>query len=152
MSQEGIFTPFHIIWGLLKFARDRLRKKRKGAFWEDRYHATAVAIDRHLIQCLVYMDLNMVRAGVVKHPLQWPFSGYNEIMEPREQYGLIDFGGLRELLGFGSIVGLTNAYRGWIEESVKEGRYSRDGKWTESIAVGGKEFVEQTKERLGLRA
>ena len=25
------------------------------------------------------------------------------------------------------------------------------GKWTESIAVGGKEFVEQTKERLGVR-
>ena len=39
------------------------RKKRKGAFWEDRYHATAVQSDNHLIQCLVYIDLNMVRAG-----------------------------------------------------------------------------------------
>ena len=27
------------------------RKKRKGAFWEDRYHATAVECDRHLAQC-----------------------------------------------------------------------------------------------------
>lgn len=42
------------------------RKRRKGAYWEDRYHATAVQTDRHLIQCIVYMDLNMVRAGVVK--------------------------------------------------------------------------------------
>jgi putative transposase len=39
------------------------RKGRKGAFWEDRYHATAVDSGIHLIQCLVYIDLNMVRAG-----------------------------------------------------------------------------------------
>jgi len=28
------------------------RKKRKGAFWEDRYHATAVQDDVHLIKCI----------------------------------------------------------------------------------------------------
>jgi putative transposase len=44
------------------------RKNRKGAYWEDRYHATAVEANRYLVQCLVYIDLNMVRAGVVKHP------------------------------------------------------------------------------------
>ncbi len=38
------------------------RKMRKGAFWEDRYHATAVESGNHLLQCLVYIDLNMVRA------------------------------------------------------------------------------------------
>jgi REP element-mobilizing transposase RayT len=31
------------------------RKSRKGAFWEDRYHATAVETDAHLVQCLVYI-------------------------------------------------------------------------------------------------
>ena len=39
------------------------RKRRKGAFWEDRYHATAVEGDSHLVRCMVYVDLNMVRAG-----------------------------------------------------------------------------------------
>ena len=47
------------------------RKKRKGAFWEDRYHATAVETNHHLISCLTYIDLNMVRAGAVAHPSQW---------------------------------------------------------------------------------
>jgi REP-associated tyrosine transposase len=28
------------------------RKRRKGAFWEDRYHATAVQNDNHFIKCL----------------------------------------------------------------------------------------------------
>jgi len=60
------------------------RKKRKGAFWEDRYHATAVQSDDHLIQCLVYIDMNMVRTGIVKHPKDWAHSGYNEIQNPME--------------------------------------------------------------------
>ena len=44
------------------------RKGRHGAFWEDRY-ATAIETDEHLHRCIVYIDLNMVRAGVVEHPI-----------------------------------------------------------------------------------
>jgi REP element-mobilizing transposase RayT len=44
------------------------RRNRKGAFWQDRYHATAVESRNHLMECIVYIDLNMVRAGVVNHP------------------------------------------------------------------------------------
>ncbi len=62
------------------------RKSRKGAFWEDRYHATAVEGDDHLFRCMVYIDLNMVRTGTVSHPLEWEFCGYNEIQNPRKRY------------------------------------------------------------------
>ena len=57
-----------------------LRKKRKGSFWEDRYHATAVATDAHLLRCILYVDFNMVRAGVVQHPGEWSESGYAELL------------------------------------------------------------------------
>ena len=67
------------------------RKSRKGAFWEDRYHATAVESGEHLVKCLVYIDLNMVRAGVVAHPSEWAFCGYNEIQEPRRKNILINY-------------------------------------------------------------
>src|SRR5215813_4106355 len=36
------------------------RKGRHGAFWEDRYHATAIEADERLHRCLVYIDLNIV--------------------------------------------------------------------------------------------
>ena len=39
-------------------------QRSAGAFWEDRYHATAVQADQHLHRCMVYIDLNIVRAGV----------------------------------------------------------------------------------------
>ena len=38
-----------------------LRKKRNGSFWEDRYHATAIECDRHLAQCMVYIDQRLSR-------------------------------------------------------------------------------------------
>lgn len=46
--------------------------RRQGAFWSDRYHATQIDSGSHLWACLVYIDLNMVRAGVVPHPRDWP--------------------------------------------------------------------------------
>jgi putative transposase len=73
------------------------RKDRKGAFWEDRYHATAIESGEHLLRCIVYIDLNMVRAGIVDHPSQWPFCGYNEIQAPRRKNVLINYEKLREL-------------------------------------------------------
>lgn len=127
------------------------RKNRKGVYWEDRYHAAAVEADRHLVECLVYIDLNMVRAGAVKHPSEWVFCGYNEIQAPRERYALIDYEGLRDLLGFRSMHDFAEAYREWVEESVRKVNHFRDGKWTESVAVGSKAFVSATKERLGFK-
>ncbi len=76
------------------------RKKRKGAFWEDRYHATAIQCNDHLVKCLIYIDLNMVRTGVVRHPSDWEFSGYNEIQKPRQRYRIIDNDALMNMFQF----------------------------------------------------
>ncbi len=70
------------------------RKNRKGAFWEDRYHATAVKTGKHL----------------------------------------------------------TEYHRKWVEEVLKNGSNQRDAKWTQSIAVGDKEFVMETKAKLCAKA
>jgi hypothetical protein len=128
------------------------RKNRNGAFWEDRYHATAVEADHHLIRCLVYMDLNMVRAGVVTHPLEWPFGGYNEIQNPRQRYSLINHESLMDLISIKSMEELKRRHREWVEESLARGEGRRESRWTESIAVGSKAFVEKIKVDLGIKA
>jgi len=55
------------------------RKKRKGAYWDDRCHATAIDTDQYLMQCLIYIDLNRVRVGVVNHPKDWLHGGYFDL-------------------------------------------------------------------------
>jgi putative transposase len=128
------------------------RKKRTGAFWEDRYHATAVERGSHLIQCIAYIDMNMVRAGVVNHPAEWPFSGYNEIQSNRQRYSIIDRKRLMNLLHSENINDLKSFHSRWIEKSIEAKIFERESKWTESIAVGSKSFIEKTKEQLGNKA
>ncbi len=128
------------------------RKKRKGAFWEDRYHATAVERGEHLFQCLVYIDLNMVRAGVLEHPFEWPFCGYNEIHKSRIKNIIIDYERLRKLLGFDSYDRLIIYHKGWVEDYLGNGKNIRDEKWTRSIAVGSRGFVDRVKSIPGALA
>ena len=129
------------------------RKSRKGAFWEDRYHATAVQSDSHLFRCLAYIDLNMVRAGIVRHPEQWPHCGYHEIQQPPERCRIVDHEALLELCGLQSIAALRSAHSDWIAAELKrQASQHRDPRWTESIAVGQREFVENIQRRLGCRA
>jgi len=128
------------------------RKDRKGAYWEDRYHATAVESGDHLVRCMVYIDTNMVRAGVVSHPSMWSFCGYNEIQEPRRKNVLIDYERLQGLLGAGSYDQLRSSHKGWVDECCGVGGKARKDEWTGSIAVGSRPFVEKVKTLLGFRA
>lgn len=128
------------------------RKKRKGAFWEDRYHATPVQTDHHLFRCMAYMDLNMVRAGVVDHPGEWEFGGYAEVMTDRERCRITDFDSLVEFSGAESPETMLRLRGQWVEDALARGVQARQGKWTESVAVGGETFVENVKAKLGLRA
>jgi len=128
------------------------RKGRKGAFWQDRYHATAVETGRHFLQCLVYIDLNMLRAGVIEHPIEWIFGGYCEIQKPRRKCALIAYERLQELSGFDSYDQFTDAHRKWVASFLENGDCVHDGKWTQSVAVGTQEFVENIKQKLGFKA
>jgi REP-associated tyrosine transposase len=95
--------------------------------------------------------MNMARAGTVSHPLEWEFFGYNEIQNPRKRYALINYKKLTELLHSKSMEDFKDTYNRWIDETLRIDRHVRDSKWTHSVAVGGKEFVEKTKDRLGYR-
>lgn len=128
------------------------RKERKGAFWEDRYHATAIEAGEHLQRCLVYIDLNMVRAGVVKHPAEWAHSGFREIQDPPERYAVIDLITLSTLCGFGAVPDFQKAHREWVEEALKRDVAARDDRWSQALAVGSLEYVEKVKTVLGNKA
>ena len=128
------------------------RKNRKGAFWEDRYHATAIENGGHLLRCIVYIDLNMVRAGVVNHPSDWPFGGFNEIQQPKRKKILIDYERLRQLLGFDRYEDLQTNHMKWVESSLKKQTNGRDEKWTRSLAVGSSHFIDSIKNKMGNKA
>jgi len=104
------------------------RKKRKGAFWEDRYHATAVQNTEYLIRCMNYIDMNMVRAGVVKRPSDWKFCGLHEILSPKKRYAIIDHNRLLELLDFDDFTVFKKTYLDCLGSSLNNNKKRRETK------------------------
>lgn len=125
------------------------RKKRLGAFWQDRYFATAISTDEHLIQCLLYIDLNMVRAGAVKHPGKWKICGFNEIQNPRSRYRILDLEKLCEIFGAKNPTELQAIHSQWLNSKLNATHREREPQWTDSIAVGSSEFIQRVKDQLG---
>ncbi len=128
------------------------RKNRKGSFWEDRYHATAVDTDKHLVKCMVYIDLNMVRAGVVSHPSEYRSSGYNEIQNPPKRYGIINRGVLLDYFSMRDENRFREEYSNWITFELKNNALVRNQDWSESIAVGRKSFTTDIQQQFASRA
>jgi len=52
------------------------RHQRSGTLWEGRYKSTLVQTDRYFLACMVYLDLNPVRAGMVSDPKQHLWSSH----------------------------------------------------------------------------
>ena len=52
------------------------RHGRTGTLWEGRYKSTLVQAERYLLACMVYIDLNPVRAGMVASPGDFPWSSH----------------------------------------------------------------------------
>ena len=49
---------------------------RSGTLWEGRYRSTLIETDRYLLACMVYIDLNPVRAGMVRDARDYAWSSH----------------------------------------------------------------------------
>lgn len=52
------------------------RHGRTGTLWEGRYRSTVVQSERYLLACMVYIDLNPVRAGMVTRAADYLWSSH----------------------------------------------------------------------------
>lgn len=127
------------------------RKRRSGAFWEGRYQATMVGSGEYLWECLKYIELNMVRCGVVEHPADWAWSGYGELMGWKKRNRLLDVGKLLWLLRCGEVAELRTHRDAALSEAILNGWLERQAKWTQAIAVGDRAFIQAMEERIGYR-
>ena len=125
-----------------------LRKKRKGAFWENQYHATAVQTDEHLAEYLVYIDPSMKRAGVVQHPSEYNICGYNEIQNPPKRYSILNRKTLCDLFGFKEESRLRQTHYDRVEAELKNGETRKNSLWSESVAVGNEQFIQDIQQKL----
>jgi len=77
------------------------RHHRRGTLWGERFKSLIVEDGETLINCLSYIDLNPIRAGIVKRPedYRWSSLGYHIQTDNRDGFlsmdlGLVEFGEL----------------------------------------------------------
>jgi putative transposase len=155
------------------------RHKRRGFFWNDRFKSVLVENGETLINCLAYVDLNPVRADIVKRPedYRWNSLGYHHQTNNKDQFLSLDFG----LIGCDNLskgqrlahyrqfvyeVGSLASSKGKsidkkiIEKEARRGyspdtidRFlSRTRYFTDSGIIGSKEFVMELWQRLKTEA
>ena len=67
---------------------------KSGTLWEGRHKGCLASGDRYLLSCMRYIELNPVRAGMVTHPADYPWSSYHSnamgkaygMLQPHEIY------------------------------------------------------------------
>jgi len=52
------------------------RHGRSGTLWEGRYRSALIQTERYFLACMVYIDLNPVRAGMVAQAADYPWSSH----------------------------------------------------------------------------
>ena len=70
------------------------KNNRKGYLWGDRFKSVIVQDGRTLVNCLAYIDLNPVRANIVKRPeeYRWSSLGYHAQTGNRAGFLSLDLG------------------------------------------------------------
>lgn len=53
----------------------------KGTIWSSRFKSVMLESSRALLSCMVYVELNSVRAGIVQRPEDYQYCGFNAFLE-----------------------------------------------------------------------
>ncbi len=68
--------------------------RRSGTLWEGRFRSCLAQREEYVLTCYRYIELNPVRAGIVEHPADYPWSSYrangqgepDPVISPHDDY------------------------------------------------------------------
>jgi REP element-mobilizing transposase RayT len=101
------------------------RHNRRGYFWGDRFKSVIVDKGETLINCLAYIDLNPLRAGLVDRPedYRWNSLGYHIQTQNKDQFLSTDFG--LEEFNVKGIKERIRRYRRYVYDAGAISRYDK---------------------------
>ncbi len=91
-----------------------LRHRKTGHVFQGRYKAIVCEQDEYLLQLIRYIHLNPVRAGMVKEPQQYLYSGHRAYLQGKATEAIDP----RKVLG---VLGGKARYRSFVRDGMKEG-------------------------------
>lgn len=125
--------------------------KRTGALWEGRFKSCLVDSETYLLRCHRYVELNPVRAGMVRRPGEYAWSSYRANAEG-ESSSLIKPHCAVLALGRDA-ASRRAAYRALFKVGPSEEELEQIRSACKSgFALGSKRFIEEVQRACGRRA
>ena len=112
-----------------------------GHFFQDRFKSYLIQGGRYLLECGRYVELNPVRAGMVKSPCDYRWSSYGAYASGAKS-GIVDLNPEYEGLSEDS-TRRAEIYRKYIEDGISERR--NEERFFKQGAYGSKEFMDGLK-------
>lgn len=126
--------------------------RRSGTLWEGRYRATVVDSERYLLTLMRYIELNPVRADMVAHPRDYPWSSYRFNADGEQGSNSDWLTPHREYLRLGrSAGGRQSAYRQLFRAAIAKDEMQAIRESAHKGWALGSERFKQEIERLGGR-
>ncbi len=125
-------------------------EKRSGSLWEGRYKSSPIEANEYLIACCRYVELNPVRAGLVKDPAQYRWSSCSAKSGIEEQ-PWVDLDPF--YLSFGnSAQKRAEKYMQWLGEAVSDDELNLiRGATQRGQLISGKKFAEEVSRKIDRR-
>jgi putative transposase len=124
------------------------RYGRSGTLWEGRYRSCLVQCERYLMVCQRYIELNPVRAQMVTHPVNYPWSSYRRNAHG-EGSALVTPHDLYSNLGVDP-PSREHAYRALFSDNLTVRTLNKVRRATNAnLAVGNKKFTDEMATMLG---
>lgn len=124
--------------------------QRTGTLWEGRYRSCLVQSDHHLLACQRYIELNPVRAGMVRHPASYRWSSYRANARA-EASAFITPHPIYQRLG-ADPAHRQHAYRELFRDALEPGLVDQIRQATNgNFVLGGSDFARQIGAALGRR-
>jgi putative transposase len=124
--------------------------RRSGTLWEGRYKSCPIQAETYLLACQRYIELNPVRAAMVKHPAEYKWSSYAANAQGDANL-IIQAHGVYMAIGLNAS-SRQEAYRELFRYSLDIGIVDEIRKATNgNYVLGSSKFAEQIAEALGRR-
>jgi len=85
------------------------RTGNEGHVWSDRFRSVMLEDGRALLACMVYVELNSVRAGLVQRPEEFRYCGLNHLLTGGRASAWLDHETLSRILDPSNLLTLTGA-------------------------------------------
>lgn len=139
--QEDTISKFMLGLTMTYARRFNQKYSAVGHVWQGRFRSIPIEADGYYLRCARYIELNPVRANIVSHPTDYPWSSYFQSTQPSPTSWidthplLVDFRKANR--------GGEDAFKSYVEDGLRVSTQDQNERFSRLPAYGSLYFIRR---------